>query len=146
MMHAVRTKFLCSLMLALAVGCGPIEYVGQVTRGASNGVEQARAANAAKYAPYWWTRAVLYLEKAREQAAHANFGAANRFGRLSAEAAERARTDAIRRAADPSTMDEITPPPGVRSPAAPTPARGSGGLAPAIEDDEETPPGLGESP
>lgn len=136
-----------ALVLVLAIGCGPIEYVGQVTRGASNAVEQARAANAAKYAPYWWTRAIEYLDKAREQAAHANFGAANRFGKISAEAAEHARVDAIRRAGDPSSMDEITPPPRARE--KPAPSRGGGGLAPVIDEDagdDETPPGLGDTP
>ena len=122
-------------------GCGPIGYVSQVTRTASTSVEEARAANAAKYAPYWWTRATEYLHTAREEASHANFGAANRFGRLSAEAAEHAKADAVRRAADPKAMDEITPPPMT------APVRGEGGLAPAIEDDDaETPPGLGGKP
>lgn len=132
------------LALALVVSaslaaCGPIGYVSQVTRTASTSLDEARAVNAAKYAPYWWTRAVEYLHKAREEAAHANFGAANRFGRLSAEAAEHAKADAVRRAADPTTMDEITAPP------MSTPARGGTGLAPAIEDDE-APPGLEDVP
>ncbi len=136
----MRRLALALVVTASIVGCGPIGYVSQVTRTASTSVDEARAVNAAKYAPYWWTRAVEYLHAARVQAAHANFGAANRFGRLAAEAAEHAKVDAIRRAADPAAMDEITPPPI-------TPSRGGGGLAPAIEDDgsdDETPPGLDE--
>lgn len=136
-----------ALVITALVGCGPIEYVSQVTRTAATSVDEARAVNAVKYAPYWWTRAIEYLHKAREQAAHANFGAANRFGRLAAEAAEHAKVDAIRRAADPRTMDEITAPPI-------PPARGGTGFAPAIDDDagdaEPAPPrpapGLGERP
>lgn len=130
------------LALALVVmlaGCGPIGYVSQVNRTATTTVEEARALNAAKYAPYWWTRAIEYLHKAREEAAHANFGAANRFGRLSAEAAEHAKADSTRRLADPKAMDEITPPPGI------TPTRRGGkGLAPVEDGDgsDETPPGL----
>lgn len=130
---------------ALAVGCGPIEYVNQVTRGASTAVEEARAVNAARYAPYWWTRATEYLHQARVEAAAADFEAANRFGRLATQAAEQARTDAIRRAADPKLMDEITPPPM-------GPTRGEGGLAPAVEDDDDAPkkptlaPATGDAP
>lgn len=127
-----------ALALILVAGCGPITYVSTVTRTATTAVDEARTVNAAKYAPYWWTRALEYLHKAREEAAHANYGAANRFGQLAADAAEHAKVDAIRRAADPTLMDEITPPTG-------TPQRGGKGLAP-IDDGsdgtDETPPGL----
>lgn len=99
------------VLLALATGCGPIGYVSQVTRTASSAVDDARGLDAERLAPYWWTRAVEYLHAAREQAAHANYQAANRFGRLATEAAEHAKADAIRRAADPKLMEEITPPP-----------------------------------
>ncbi|MBK9037375.1 MAG: hypothetical protein IPL61_40060 [Myxococcales bacterium] len=122
------------LLVALAA-CGPIEYVSGVTRTAANAVDEARSVDAARFAPYWWTRSIEYLHKAREEAAHANFQAANRFGRLATDAAEHAKVDAIRRAADPSLMDEITPPR-----RAPSPARGGGGLAPVVDD--ETPAAL----
>lgn len=136
-----------AFVLAAALGaCGPIGYVSNV-RGAATAVEEARAANAAKYAPYEWTRAVEYLRQARAEAAYADFQAANRFGRLAQEAAAKAKTDAIRRAGDPEAMKEITPPPGVpgslrpgtRSPAAP--GRGQDGLAPVVDEsgDEENP-------
>src|SRR5215831_11425436 len=85
-----------------AAGCGPIRYVGDVTRRASDAVDAARAAQADKYAPYWWTRATQYLHKAREVAAHADFQGASRFGRLAAEAADRAAADARIAAGDPS--------------------------------------------
>jgi hypothetical protein len=88
--------------------CGPVTYVGQVTRTAASEVEAARAAQADKYAPYWFTLAVEYLEKAREEAAEADFQAANRFGRRAAEAAEKAVAEALaasRRAAEPAGED-----------------------------------------
>lgn len=143
-----------ALALVLAAGCGPYGYVTTVTMHASTSVAEAEKAEAEKYAPYWFTRAREYLHKAREEAAHANFGAANRFGRLAAEAASHAVADAERRKANPALMDEITRP--VVSPTrggngmapieddepepAPKPKRPDGGLAP-IEDDE-APPGL----
>lgn len=115
-----------ALGLALAMwACGPVGYVSKV-RSASTAVDEARAVNAAKYAPYEWTRAVEYLRQARAEAAYADFQAANRFGRLAEEAAAKAKTDAIRRAADPRLMDEITAPPTEA-------VRGQDGLAPAIE-------------
>ena len=125
------------ITLALTGACGPIGYVSQVTRTASTAVDEARAVNAARYAPYWWTRAVEYLHQARVEAAAADFEAANRFGRLATAAAEQARADSIRRSADPKAMEEITPPPV-------GPARGERGMAPALPitggDDDEAPP------
>lgn len=85
-----------------AAACGPIVYVGEVTRHASDAVDAARAAHADQYAPYWWTRANQYLHKAREVAAHADFQGANRFGRLAAEAADKATEEAMIAARDPS--------------------------------------------
>ncbi len=92
-----------SVVLALAlVGCGPIIYVNEVTRRASSAVDEARAAQADKYAPYHWTRATEYLRKARELAAHADMQAANRYGRLATEAAELALEEAVTAAKDPT--------------------------------------------
>jgi hypothetical protein len=91
------------IALGLSVGaCGPIAYVNEVTRRASGAVESARAAQADKYAPYYWTRATQYLHQAREKAAHSDFQGANRFGRLAAEAGEIATTEAMLAAKDPS--------------------------------------------
>ncbi|MCA9675041.1 MAG: DUF4398 domain-containing protein [Kofleriaceae bacterium] len=122
---------------SLFVGaCGPIEYVNTVTRGASSAVEAARTANAAKWSPYWWTRAVEYLHQAREEAAYADFQAANRFGRLAEEAATKAREEALRRAGDPEAAKELDMMDAARRPA----SHGSGGLAPVTGDDETPPP------
>ena len=90
------------LAIALFAACGPIAYVNEVTRRASDAVDTARALEADKYAPYWWTRATQYLHKAREVAAHADYQGANRFGRLAAEAANKAAEEAVIAAKDPS--------------------------------------------
>ena len=121
------------LLLACApLACGPIEYVGQVTRRATSEVEAARAVDAAKHAPYWWTRAVEYLHQARVEAAAADFQAANRFGRLAAEAAVQARADALAAVgAGPSTPTPTpTPAPAAPSPPAPGLDRGDDDLPP----------------
>ena len=75
-------------------GCGPVGYVSQVTRSAAVAVDEARAAQADRYAPYWWTRATQYLHMAREVAGRADFQGANHFGRLATEAADQATHDA----------------------------------------------------
>lgn len=70
--------------------CGPITYVNEVTRKASTDVDEARSAQADELAPYWFTLAVEYLQKAREEAAQADFQSANRFGRRASDAARKA--------------------------------------------------------
>jgi hypothetical protein len=84
------------------LGCGPIVYVNEVTRRASERIDEARDAEADRYAPYWFTRAIEYQRKAREVAAHADFQGANRFGRLASEAAAQAIVDAEAAKQDPS--------------------------------------------
>ena len=87
MMPAMRRVLLVLVVLS---GCGPVAYINQVTREASTKVARARELEAEKFSPYWWTRATTYLRMAREVAAHADFQGANRFGRLAAEAADKA--------------------------------------------------------
>jgi hypothetical protein len=88
------------VIVATAVlGCGPIEYVNQVTRTGADAIEVARRQNAPTAAPYWWTRALLYHHRAKEQAAHAGFGAANRYGRIAVDAAEKAAEEAAKKPA-----------------------------------------------
>lgn len=91
------------LALSLAA-CGPIAYVNQVTRTAASSVEEAQAVEAAKYAPYWWTRATEYLYKARERAARADFQGANRFGKLASDAAQQAVVDAQAAKGNPALL------------------------------------------
>jgi hypothetical protein len=99
MLRALALTLTCVAALA---ACGPIAYVNDVTRKASDAVDEARAAEADKYAPYYWTRAVEYLRQARTIAAYADYQAANRFGRLAAEAAELAVQEANEVKKDPS--------------------------------------------
>jgi hypothetical protein len=106
------------------VGCGPITYVRTVTRSASDSIEAARAANADKLAPYWWTRATQYLRMAHVEAARADFQGANRFGRLAGEAADKATEEALVVAKDPS-----------KGPLQTSPKR----IAPAKPDDDDAP-------
>ncbi len=88
--------------VTIAAGCGPIVYVNQVTHHAERAIDAARAVEAEKYAPYYWTRATEYLHEAHEKAAHADFQGANRFGRLAAEAGQLAEQEAIAAKQDPS--------------------------------------------
>ena len=101
-----------SLAVALAAGaCGPINYVNEVTRKASTEVDAARSAQADELSPYWFTLAVEYLHKAREEAAQADFQAANRFGRRASDAARRATAESLAksRAGAPSSDDPLGP-------------------------------------
>jgi hypothetical protein len=115
-------RALVVLVCAALAACGPIEYVNTVTRGASSALDGARAANAEKLSPYWWTRAVEYLHQARVLAAHSDFQAANRFGRRAEEAANKAREEALAGGAPkpPGDSDDLSPPP--PPPPAPTSA------------------------
>ncbi|MEJ7597160.1 MAG: DUF4398 domain-containing protein [Kofleriaceae bacterium] len=90
----IRVLLVVALALTVTASCGSIVYINDVTRTASSSVEAARAAEADKYSPYYWTRAEQYLLKARERAAHADFQAANRYGRLAAAAAQLAEQEA----------------------------------------------------
>lgn len=95
-----------ALTVLLACGCGPIEYINEVTRKASADVAAAKAVNADKYAPYWYTLSVEFLHKAREEAAHADYQSANHFGRKSSTAAKQARKLAVKRAGDPDWEEQ----------------------------------------
>jgi len=89
---------LSALLLALVVaaGCGPIGYMQQVHRRASDAVEEARRAGAETSAPYEYTSAVAYLAKAREEGAEAEYGNAIELGRRAEELALQARAIARR--------------------------------------------------
>ena len=98
----MRREGWLALWAVMLGACGPIEYVNHVTTGATPAIEAARSADAAKWSPYWWTLAIEYRHKAKEEAAYAHFEAANRFGALAEEAAGKAREEALRRSADPA--------------------------------------------
>jgi hypothetical protein len=126
------------LGLVAIAGCGPVRYVSDVGRAAA-AVEDARAVQAEKYAPYWWTRATEYLHRAREVAAYADYQGASRFGRIAAEAATRAASDARIAARDPAKRPidlppEVAPARPTEAPVAPArdlPAPAKDHLAPA---------------
>ena len=122
----MRTRVL-ALAFVMGLGsCGPIAYIKQVPYGAAEEVDRARKLGADKYSPYWWTRAVVYLHMAREVAAHADFQGANRFGRLSSEAAKKAADESELAARDPSKRP-------VNPTTEPAPAKEGEGVAPAKE-------------
>jgi sRNA-binding protein len=123
----MRAHLALALLTAGLAACGPVAYVNEVTRRASDAVQEARIAEADKNAPYWWTRATEYLHKARENAARADFQGANRFGRLATEAAQKA----IVEGKDPSKrpIDPNAPEGGGVAPA--KDAKDPGGAAPA---------------
>lgn len=130
-----------SLLIAIALSasaCGPVAYVNEVTRRASTSVDAARAAQADKFSPYYWTRANQYLHQARVAAARADFQGANRFGRLAAEAGDKAVEEAAIVQKDPSKgpiileQNNVAPAKGEATPVAPA----KDGVAPAKDGGE----------
>jgi len=123
------------LFVVSATACGPIAYVNEVTRRASTSVDAARAAQADKYAPYYWTRANQYLHQARVKAAKSDWEGANRFGRLASEAADKAVVEAEIAEKDPSKRPlelkhDVAPAKGDATPVAPA----KSDIAPAKEE------------
>lgn len=76
--------------------CGPTFYTFNIAP-ASSAVEQAAEANAAEHAPYELFTARSYLDKAREEAAEANYQDAIRFAERANEYGTKARDLARRR-------------------------------------------------
>jgi hypothetical protein len=87
------------LLAALVTGCGPVEYVSQVSRRATTALAQARNEGAERLAPYEYTAASEYLNKAREEASHSAYQRAIDYGRRAEELAARAGSLARDRAA-----------------------------------------------
>lgn len=79
-----------ALVGQLVLGCGPIEYLSQVTSRASTAVAQAKREGADVDAPYEFVAAEGYLEKAREEAARSEYQASLEYGRRSEELATKA--------------------------------------------------------
>jgi hypothetical protein len=83
-------------VLGLAtIGCGPIEYINQVSVKAAGAVSAAKLAQADRYAPYEFTAAEEYLHKAREEAGYAEYEHAIEFGRKAEELADKGRAIAV---------------------------------------------------
>ena len=124
----MRTMHRVALLVCL-IGCGPVAYVSQVTFKADSAIEEARAVQAEKFSPYWWTRAITYLHMAREVAGHADFQGANKFGRLAAEAAVEAKKEGEIGQSDPSKLPYIH-----LDESKLAPAKDKGDVAPAKDD------------
>jgi hypothetical protein len=131
----MRLLGVVGLIAVLGAGCGPIEYVNQVTRKASSAVEAAKTAEADKLSPYHYTLAVEYLHKARVEAAAADFQAANRFGRRAQLAAETAKQEAIDHKGKP--VEEFYPGFKAEVPAEGEPAPRKNTVAPLGDDDDD---------
>lgn len=120
------------VLVAWLGACGPVAYVNQTTMQAQSAIDEARAAGADKYSPYWWTRATQYLHMSREVAAHADFQGANKFGRLATDAAKKAREEAETVAKEPPKPD-VAPAKDDVAPAKPDVAPAKPDVAPAKE-------------
>jgi hypothetical protein len=98
--------------LAMAIiGCGPVQYISTVSRGASADLDAAKAAGADKYAPYEYTAAAEYLHKAREEEGYADHQAAIHFGQVASDMAKKAREIALAQAASgapPPVIPNVT--------------------------------------
>lgn len=96
-----RVRRLGALALGLLglAGCGPIEYVSQVSNRARRALAEARAQGADRRAPYEYALADAYLIKAREEGARSSYQRAIDFGRRAEEQAQRAMALARERAA-----------------------------------------------
>lgn len=77
----------------LSSGCGAVIARSRIVS-AEGAIAAAGRAGAERKAPYEYTSALLYLEKAREEEAYARFGAAIEFGTLGAQLAEKAKVNA----------------------------------------------------
>jgi hypothetical protein len=84
-----RATILLIAMVALS-GCGPTMYLVNIA-GAASSVEEAREVGAPTQAPYEYYLAESHLEKAREEAAEANYQDAIRFANVAEENAVKAR-------------------------------------------------------
>lgn len=85
-----------ALVISMLGACGPSLYTFNIIP-ASQAVEQARQANAAEHAPYEFHYARSYLDKAREEAAEANYQDAIRFAERASEFGTKARDMSRRR-------------------------------------------------
>jgi hypothetical protein len=96
-----------ALGLLLLLGCGPIVYVKDVSPRTAAALDQARADKAERFAPYEYTKARLYYEKAREDAGHAHYQDAVDWGGRSQDCSRRA--SALARSAQTKPADTPRP-------------------------------------
>jgi hypothetical protein len=112
--------------IPVASGCGPIEYINQVSTKAASAVAAAKMAQADRYAPYEYTAAEEYLHKAREEAGYAEYQVSIEYGRRAEDLANRARAIAITRLSQPAApADGAARPPADGAARPPRPPRKS---------------------
>ena len=129
------------LLSAATSGCGPIEYINQVSLKAASALAAAQQAGGDRYAPYEYTAAEEYLHKAREEAGYAEYQDSIEYGRKAEELADRAKAIAATR------MNQPTSSPPAAAPS--DPASASGAQPPASADGEpaaDPPPAAPERP
>lgn len=88
-----------ALVGALA-GCGPIQSTGYLID-ADVQIEAARTAGAERYAPYEWTSANLYFEKAKDKVGYSEYEVAVDYAQKASRFANEAKARAIRSAERP---------------------------------------------
>jgi hypothetical protein len=91
-----RTSVIVLLAALSTAACGPIGYTATILS-ASQAIEEARQAGAAETAPYEYFYAQAHFDKAREEAAEAEYQRSMTLAGTAREYAERARDLARRR-------------------------------------------------
>ena len=76
MRRALVIALLCSLS-----ACGPVIATSNIVA-ADAALEEARLLNAQRFAPYWYSSAELFLQKAREYDGHSEYQFASEFAGL----------------------------------------------------------------
>ena len=90
----LRSFALTIFILVMGTGCGPILSTVLIQQAAAE-LEGAKAAHAEIHAPYEYTGAELYLEKAKEQQGYAEFSPAVDFAYKARELAKRGKEKAL---------------------------------------------------
>jgi len=85
-----RCLWALALGLVVPLGCGPVEYLTQVSSRAASALARAQREGAEQKAPYEYAKAVEYYHKAREDAAHSYYQTAIDWGRRSEDCSRKA--------------------------------------------------------
>jgi hypothetical protein len=104
-------------VLWLAMGCGPVQSTYLILSAQAE-LDGARAAQADRYAPYEYTAANQYLDKAREEQGYAEFGASVDFAYKAKELAKEGKKRSL------SKQQEESPPELIESGDAPVIIKG----------------------
>ncbi len=120
-MNPMLLRWALGAVLAIALaGCGPIQFVSQVTIRAEKSVAEAKLQQADKYAPYEYYGAAAFLEQAKHRAAFGDFQTSYRYGKKSEKMAKKAVTLTKTRREEERDEDRAAPRPrprkGVKEP------------------------------